>query len=114
MRSGIVGAGAIGGWLGVRLAQRGHAVGALARGATLEALRREGWRLRTGEETLHGYVHAAGRAAELGVQDLVLITLKGPALQPLTGEIAAMIGPETRVVPMMNGGPLVVHARRRR
>ncbi len=80
MRIGIVGAGAIGSWLGVHLARNVHEVSVLARGATLDALRRDGWRLQTGDETLHAQVRAADRPADLGTQDVVLIPLKGPAL----------------------------------
>ncbi len=105
MRVGIIGAGAIGGWIGVRLAQRGHDIAALARGETLAALRTHGWRLDNGGETLTAQVAASDDPAVLGVQDVVLVSLKGPALEAVAPRLAPMIGPETLVVPMMNGVP---------
>lgn len=105
MRIGIIGAGAIGGWIGVRLAQRGHDIAVLARGETLAALRTHGWRLDIGGETLTARVAASDDPAALGVQDVVLISLKGPALPAVAPRIAPMIGADTLVVPMMNGVP---------
>lgn len=105
LRIGIVGAGAIGGWIGVRLAQKGHPIDVLARGDTLEALRRDGWRLDIGGESLTASVRASADAADLGVQDAVLISVKGPALAGLAPRLAPLIGPDTVIVPMMNGVP---------
>jgi 2-dehydropantoate 2-reductase len=105
MRIGIVGAGAIGGWIGVRLAAAGHAVSVLARGETLEALRAGPWRLEIGGETLAAPVSANDDAVALGVQDILVIALKGPALTALAPAVRAMIGPDTVVVPAMNGVP---------
>jgi len=109
MRIGIVGAGAIGGWLGVRLARRRHEVSVLARGQTLDALKERGWRLDIDGETLSARVTASDDAADLGMQDVVLITVKGPALPALAPLIVPMIGPTTLVVPMMNGVPWWFH-----
>jgi 2-dehydropantoate 2-reductase len=105
MRVGIVGAGAIGGWIGVRLARRGHDVSVFARGLTLDALRQDGWRLDIGGETVSAPVIASADASELGVQDVVLISVKGPALAAVAPLIAPLIGASTLVVPMMNGVP---------
>ena len=101
----IVGAGAVGGFLAIRLARHGHAVSALARNATLTALRQHGWRMRTaaGEET--ATVQASNQAAELGMQDIVIIAVKGPALPAIADIIAPLIGPRTLVMPAMNGVP---------
>jgi len=102
----IVGAGAIGGLIGARIAAAGGAeVAALARGATLAALRRHGWRLRQGGELLTAPATAAEHAAELGVQDLVVIAVKGPALGAVAASIAPLLGPQTVVLPAMNGVP---------
>ena len=77
----IVGAGAIGGFIGAKLASAGHAeVSAVARGATLEALRQHGWRLATADGFVQAPAQASQSAAELGVQDLVIIAVKSPAL----------------------------------
>ena len=106
MRVCIVGAGAIGGFIGARLAAAGRAqVAALARGATLAALRQHGWRLRQGDSMVGGPASASEQAAELGVQDLVVIAVKGPALPTLAPTLAPLLGPHTLVMPAMNGVP---------
>jgi 2-dehydropantoate 2-reductase len=103
----VVGAGAIGGFLGTRLAQSGEArVCALARGTTLVALRDHGWRLQEADGLLSAPVALASEdPRELGVQDLVVIALKTPALAPLAPTLTALIGPHTLVLPAMNGVP---------
>lgn len=105
MRIGVIGAGAIGGWLGVQLARAGHDVSVLARGETLAAIRGSGWALETGGDTLSAAVQASDRASELGVQDVLIITLKGHALPAVAPRIADMIGPETILLPAINGVP---------
>lgn len=105
MKICIYGAGAIGGFVGTRLAAAGAQVGAVARGATLEALRRHGWRLRQGGELIEAPVAAAGAPSELGVQDVVVIAVKGTALAEVATQIAPLLAPHTMVVPAMNGVP---------
>lgn len=101
----IVGAGAIGGWLGVHLAQAGCTVSALARGQTLAALRQHGLRLHQGDALRQVPVDAAGNAAELGVQDLVVVAVKAPSLASVAATIGPLIGPDTVVLTAMNGVP---------
>ena len=102
----IVGAGAIGGFIGTRLAAAGRAqVSAVARGATLDALRRHGWRLNTASGLVQAPARASDNAAELGPQDLVVIAVKGPALTQVAQGIAPLLGPGTIVLPAMNGVP---------
>lgn len=105
MRIGIVGAGAIGGWLGVRLGARGHQISVLARGETLKALIAAPWRLQSGELDLWTAVRASDQPAALGPQDLVILALKAPALPRLAPTLGPMIGPDTVVLPAMNGVP---------
>jgi 2-dehydropantoate 2-reductase len=106
MKIGIVGAGAIGGVLGVSLAQLpGVEVCVLARGATLDALKQHGWRLTSGGETRAAAVRADAQPAALGVQDVVIVAVKGQALPALASSLAPMIGPDTIVLPAMNGVP---------
>ena len=106
MRFCIVGAGAIGGWIGATLAARGHTVAAYARGATRDALRREGWRLRRGDTLLQAPASAVDDDARaLGVHDVVVVALKAPALPPLAPALAPLHGTETVVVTAMNGVP---------
>ena len=105
----IVGAGAIGGWIGVHLARagapQGVALGVLARGQTLQALRQQGLRLHQGG-VLHSVpVTASDDAAVLGVQDLVVIAVKAPALAQVAQQVGPLIGPDTLVLTAMNGVP---------
>jgi len=103
----VVGAGAIGGFLGTRLAAAGEAsVAALARGATLAALRDHGWRLEKGATRLQAPVAAASDdPRDLGPQDLIIITVKGPALPALAPSLTPLIASDTLVLPAMNGVP---------
>ncbi len=103
----IVGAGAIGGFIGTRLAAAGPCeVSALARGATLQALREKGWRMQTAAGLVQGPVaQAASDAAALGPQDLVIVAVKGPALTEVARSLAPLLGPQTVVMPAMNGVP---------
>ncbi|WP_137891025.1 2-dehydropantoate 2-reductase [Ramlibacter sp. 2FC] len=101
----IYGAGAIGGWLGVKLAQAGCALSVVARGATLEALNAQGLRLRQGEQVSAVPVRASAHPADLGVQDLVVLAVKAPALAGVARAIAPLLGPDTVVLTAMNGVP---------
>jgi len=106
MKICVVGAGAIGGFIGTRLALGGaHQVSALARGATLTALREHGWRLRQGGALLGAPVQAQQHAAPLGAQDLVVIAVKGQSLPEAAPTIAPLLAPHTLVLPAMNGVP---------
>ncbi|RZJ26960.1 MAG: 2-dehydropantoate 2-reductase [Haliea sp.] len=101
----IYGAGAIGGWIGVRLAQAGCSVNVVARGATLQALQQHGLRLQQGDEVTSVQVRASADPASFGVQDLVIIAVKAPALADVARAIAPLIGPDTIVLTAMNGVP---------
>jgi 2-dehydropantoate 2-reductase len=101
----IVGAGAIGGWLGVHLAQAGAQVSVLARGDTLAALQTHGLQLHQGGELHTVAVTASNDAAALGVQDLVVISVKAPALAAVAAQVGPLIGPNTVVLTAMNGVP---------
>jgi 2-dehydropantoate 2-reductase len=106
MKVCIVGAGAIGGFIGARLAAAGQAeLSALARGATLSALHRHGWRLQQGGALIQAPARASQAAAELGMQDLVIIAVKGPALGAVAAQLSPLIGPQTLLLPAMNGVP---------
>ena len=101
----IYGAGAIGGWIGARLAAKGAAVSLVARGATLTALQHQGLRLREGEGERTYSVRAVAEPAELGVQDLVVLAVKAPALAEVARHIGPLLGPDTVVLTAMNGVP---------
>src|SRR5450759_4706485 len=101
----IYGAGAIGGWIGARLAGAGCQVNVVARGATLEALTRHGLRLHERGLDTAWPVQASANPSELGVQDLVVIAVKAPSLLEVARHIGPLIGPDTVVLTAMNGVP---------
>ncbi|WP_238011920.1 2-dehydropantoate 2-reductase [Dactylosporangium sp. AC04546] len=105
-RVAVVGAGAVGGVIGVRLAAAGHETSVLARGATLAAIRAGGWRLHTKDGTIVAdKVTASDDPAVLGPQDVVFLTVKAHALPGLAPGLAPLLGPDTVVVPALNGVP---------
>jgi 2-dehydropantoate 2-reductase len=105
MKVCIVGAGAIGGFIGTRLAMNGHDVSAFARGDTLKALRKHGWRLRQGGQLRGGPARASDSSAELGAHDLVVVAVKGQSLPGVEPHIKPLLEPHTLVLPAMNGVP---------
>jgi len=105
MRIGIVGAGAIGGWIGILLAQQSHKLSVLARGKVLEALRAGPWRLTFHSASFEAKVTASDSPALLGRQDILVIAVKGPALAAVARTIGPMIDADTIVIPAMNGVP---------
>ncbi|HVH84278.1 MAG TPA: 2-dehydropantoate 2-reductase [Steroidobacteraceae bacterium] len=107
MKICVVGAGAIGGFLGTRLAlDAGNAVTALARGTTLVSLRDHGWRLRQNGELLQAPTAAASDdPRDLGSQDLVILALKAQVLPGLAPSLTPLISADTIVMPAMNGVP---------
>ena len=105
MKICIYGAGAIGGWIGTRLAQHGCEVSVVARGATLEALQLHGLRLEANGQVMSAPVRSSADPADLGVQDLVIVAVKAPAMAGVAAAIAPLIGPDTMVLTAMNGVP---------
>ena len=105
MKVCIYGAGAIGGWIGVKLGQAGCDVSVVARGATLQSLQANGLRLQQAGETLKIAVRASASPADLGVQDLVVVAVKAPAMADVARSIRPLIGPDTVVLTAMNGVP---------
>ncbi len=105
MRICIVGAGAIGGILAARLAQAGHDVTAIARGAHLQAMQANGLTLKWADEQFTVDINATAEPADLEPQDYVILTLKAPALPGIATSLAPLLGPETVIVTAMNGVP---------
>ncbi|WP_296225922.1 2-dehydropantoate 2-reductase [Ralstonia sp. UBA689] len=101
----IVGAGAVGGYLGAKLALADLPINVLARGATLEALQTSGLRLTENDTTHTVPVHAGNDAHALGAQDVVIVAVKAPAMEAVAQSIVPLIGPNTSVVVAMNGVP---------
>jgi 2-dehydropantoate 2-reductase len=95
----------MGGWIGARLVNAGCQLSIVARGVTLAALQRQGLRLRENGLTSVWPVQASDQAAELGVQDLVVIAVKAPSLLEVARKISPLIGPGTVVMTAMNGVP---------
>jgi 2-dehydropantoate 2-reductase len=100
----IVGAGAIGAWIGDALDRAGWTVSMLARGPTLAALRSGGLIVERGGEARHSKPRA-GSPPELGIHDYVFLTVKAQGLPELAPSLGPLIGPDTVVVSGTNGIP---------
>jgi 2-dehydropantoate 2-reductase len=107
MRIAIVGAGAIGGYLGGWLAAAGETVSVIARGANLEAIRSRGIRVigEDGAEVIAKGVLAYPRASEAGPQDAVLLTVKAHQVAAVAHELQHLLAEGTAIVTMQNGIP---------
>jgi 2-dehydropantoate 2-reductase len=105
MKICIFGAGAIGGYMGAKLAQVGADVSLVARGPHLKAMRENGLRLieEDGETTVK--VTASDNAADLGPQDYVIVTLKAHSVPPVVPKMQPLIGENTTIVSGVNGVP---------
>jgi 2-dehydropantoate 2-reductase len=103
----IIGVGAIGGYVGARLAHCGEDVTFIARGANLEALQSRGIRLLLGDgsEQAVPHVKATSDYAAAGPQDLVILAMKAHQVEAVAREVPKLFGPETTVLPMQNGIP---------
>ena len=107
MKIAIVGAGAIGGYLGAKLSLAGEDVTFIARNKNLAAIKANGFKLITedGSELHAAKVRAVQVMADAGPQDAVLLTVKAHQVKDLLPELRALFGPETMVVTMINGLP---------
>jgi 2-dehydropantoate 2-reductase len=105
MRICVFGAGSVGGYLALYLSRGGAEVSVVARGAHLAAIRANGLTVESPDETLTVKIAASDNPAELGRQDLVLVTVKAPALPDVAAAIAPLLGPDTAVAFIMNGLP---------
>ena len=106
MKICVVGAGAIGGYLAVRLAKAGHDVSVIARGPHLAAIRAKGLKLVEDEQELTAdNLTATDRIRDLGTQDVVLLALKAHQIGPVAGDLPTLFGPDTIMVTLQNGIP---------
>jgi len=107
MKIAVIGAGAIGAYVGVRLALAGENVTFMARGKNLEALRSRGARLLLpdGTEQVVANVAASSDYAAVGPQDVVILAVKAHQLEAVARDVPRLVGPTTVVVPMQNGIP---------
>ena len=106
MKICVVGAGAIGGYLAVRLAKAGHDVSVIARGPHLAAIRAKGLKLVEDEQELTAdNLTATDRIRDLGAQDVVLLALKAHQIGPVAGDLPTLFRPDTVMVTLQNGIP---------
>ncbi len=107
MKIAIIGAGAIGGLVGAKLALAGEDVSFIVRGANLDAIRSNGIKLvlQDGSEQVARNVVATNDYAAAGVMDLVILAMKAHQLEAVVDELPKLIGPETLIVTMQNGLP---------
>jgi 2-dehydropantoate 2-reductase len=104
MKIVMFGAGGVGGYFGGRLAQAGCDVAFVARGAHLEAIRRDGLRLVSPKGDAHvTTVRAGADPADLGPADVVLFTVKLYDAEAAAAQLAPLVGPDTMVVTLQNG-----------
>ena len=107
MRICVIGAGAIGGFVGARLAIAGHDVTLIGRGAHLRAIRERGLTLIEGDgiQRVAHVAHATDDLATAGVQDLIIVALKAHQMEPVIEDIRRLCHPGTMIIPMQNGIP---------
>ena len=106
MKICVVGAGAIGGFMAVRLAGAGHDVSVIARGPHLAAIQARGMRLvEADQELVAGDLTATDRIRDLAPQDLVLLALKAHQIAAVVDDVPALFGPDTVMVTLQNGIP---------
>jgi 2-dehydropantoate 2-reductase len=107
MKIAIVGAGAIGGYVGARLALAGEHVTFMVRGANLEAIRSAGVTLITsdGHKQMASNVKASNDYAATGPQELVILAVKAHQVEAVASDVPKLFGPDTVVVTMQNGIP---------
>ena len=106
MKICIFGAGAIGGYMGVKLAQAGADVSLVARGPHLAAMQANGLTLHENDKApVTVPVTASDDPAALGVQDYVIVTLKAHSVPPVVTRMNPLIGPDTTIVSGVNGVP---------
>ena len=107
MKICVVGAGSIGGYVGVKLAQAGEEVTLIARNANLEAIRDRGMRLTTSDGVEHvvRQLRATASLAEAGPQDLVILGMKANQVAAVIGDLHHLLHDSTVIIPMQNGIP---------
>jgi 2-dehydropantoate 2-reductase len=107
MKICIVGAGSIGGYVGVKLALAGEDVTLIARGPNLEAIRARGMRLtmHDGTEYIAPGIAATASLAEAGPQDVVILGMKAHQVAPIADSLHYLLHEDSVIVPMQNGVP---------
>ena len=101
----IFGAGAIGGYVGAALHEAGAEVSLVARGPHLEAIRADGLGLEKDGKVTRYSLPASDRPADLGPQDYVILAIKAHTIPMILDDLMPLLGPDTAVVPAVNGLP---------
>jgi 2-dehydropantoate 2-reductase len=101
----IAGAGAIGAYIGARLAQAGFEVTLFARGPHLRAMQENGIQVKSAEGDFAARPRIIGALAEAGTFDVVFLGVKAHALTQLAPQLKPVLGPNTTVVSTQNGIP---------
>ena len=106
MKICVVGAGAIGGYMAVRLGAAGHEVSVIARGPHLAAIRQRGLTLIEGDDQRTiAPAAATDDLRELGAHDIVLLALKAHQIEPVAADLAELLAPGGVMVTLQNGIP---------
>ena len=107
MNTAIIGAGAIGGYVGAKLVLAGEDVTFIVRGANLDAIRKNGVKLimSDGAEFVARNVKATNNYDEAGPQDMVILAVKAHQMEAVANDVPKLFGPDTMVVTMQNGIP---------
>ncbi len=105
MRIVIAGAGAIGGYIGAKLARKGADVVLFARGQHLEAMRSRGLTILSAEGDFEVRPTVCGDLAAIGPADVVVLGVKAHSLTSLAPQLGPLLGPETAVISTQNGIP---------
>jgi 2-dehydropantoate 2-reductase len=107
MKITVIGAGAIGGYVGAKLALAGEDVTFLVRGLNLKVIRAQGVKLimNDGSEHIAGNVRASDDYGAIGPQDVVILAIKAHQVEAVANEVPKLFSSDTVVVPMQNGIP---------
>ena len=107
MKICVVGAGAIGGLLAVRLAEAGEQLTVVDQGAHLQAIQRSGLKLlmADGSEHVTRSLEAVASIRQAGPQDVVILAVKGHILAEIASELGSLMSDDTIILPMQNGLP---------
>jgi 2-dehydropantoate 2-reductase len=107
MKIAIIGAGAVGGYVGVKLARAGEDITFIVRGANLDAISRKGMKLilNDGSEHVAANVKATNSYADAGPQDLVILAMKAHQVEAVANDVPKLFGKDTALVTMQNGIP---------
>jgi len=104
MKIAVVGAGGVGGYFGALFATRGHEVHLIARGEHLQTIRKNGLFVSSPNGDFHtSSINATDTPSEAGIADAVIVAVKGWQLEEVVPLITKLCGPDTLILPLLNG-----------